>query len=190
MLKRKIAAVAATVALAGAIAAPAAASEVAVTGGSLAFTSAPVAGDFSALTLDGTTKTTTAAVPAFEVNDSRGTGAGWNITVQGTQLKEWDGALNAGAGGYVTGGKTIATSSLALSQPTVAADGTTSAAPSITAGPYTIDAGSAVKIASAAVDTGMGKYDFGATTMTLTVPPNTYAKTYRSDVTVTLATTP
>ncbi len=68
--------------------------------------------------------------------------------------------------------------------------GTTSTLPSITAGPHTLDAGSAVKIASAAVDTGMGKYDFSATTLSLTVPASAYAKTYRSDVTITVASTP
>lgn len=189
MFKRKLAA-----AVVGAtlltFAAPAAASEVAVTGGSLAFTASPTAGNFSGATLNGVAQTVTAALVTFEVNDARGTGAGWNVTVQATQLKEWDSTLNAGAGGYVTSGKTLPTSSLSLSAPTATADGTTSTAPSVTAGPYTIDAGSAVKIASAATDTGMGKYDFSATTLTLSVPASAYAKTYKSAVTVTLNTGP
>lgn len=190
MFKHKIVTVAALAVMVTAMALPAAASDVAVSGGSLAFTASPAAADFSAVTLDGAAKTTTAAVDAFEVNDARGTGAGWNVTVQATQMKEWDSTLNSGAGGYVASGKTLPASSLALSAPTVAADGTSSAAPSITSGPYTIDAGSAVKVASAAADAGMGKFDFSASTLTLSVPASSYAKTYRSDVTVSLNTGP
>lgn len=168
--------------------ASAATSDVIVSGGNLTMT-APTVGSFTGVTLGGTTaKTTTAALGAFSVDDATGTGSGWKVSAQGTQFKEID--IN---GAYVASGKTLPTGSLKLSAPTVTADGTTSAAPSITAGPYTLDAvaaGSAVKIASAAVDTGMGKYNFSATTMTLSVPVSAYAKTYRSDVTVTLATAP
>ncbi|MDP9387953.1 MAG: hypothetical protein M3Q48_08475, partial [Actinomycetota bacterium] len=70
---------------------------------------------------------------------------------------------------------------------------TTSGDPTMTAGAYTVDAGSAVKIASAAVDAGMGKYDISfaaGADLTLSIPASAYAKTYRSDVTLTLASTP
>jgi hypothetical protein len=86
-------------------------------------------------------------VSTFEVNDARGTGAGWNVTVSATQFAEWDPALNSGAGGYVVGGKALPVHSLALSEPTVTADGTSSPAPAVTSGPYTIDNG-AVKVAA------------------------------------------
>ena len=152
-------------------------------------------GDFAGVTLDGTVNSTTATMSAFDVNDSRGTGAGWNVTIGATEFKEWDSTLNAGAGGYVTSGKTIGTSRTSMATATVAlADATSSAAPTMTAGAYTLDAGSAVKIASAAADgTGMGSYTItpgGANGVTLTVDADTYAKAYRSDVTVTLATGP
>lgn len=168
------------------------ATDVTVTGGSLGITVDPTVGNFTAVTLDGTAKTTTASFDGFEVNDARGTGAGWNVTVQATQFAEWDSALNAGAGGYVTGGKTLAQNSLSLAAPTVAADGTTSAAPSITAGPHNVDAASAVKIASAATNAGMGKYDFtqATTPLTLSIPTSAYAKTYRSTLTVSTVTGP
>ncbi len=152
--------------------------------GSLTITS-PLAADFPGVTLNGATQTVTAGLEAFTVDDSRGTGEGWHVTAQATQFAEVD-----ILGVYVLLGKTLPASSLKMSEPTVTANGTTSPAPSITPGPYTLDAGSAVTIASAAVDTGMGKYDFSATTLMLTVPPRAYARTYRSDVTISVVTAP
>lgn len=154
-------------------------------GGSLVLTAEPTAPNFSSITMDGTAKTGTVTLSTFEVNDARGSGAGWSVTVQATRFAEHNGTI------YVIGGKQLPVNSLSMTAPTVAADGTSSAAPSITAGPYTMDSGSATKIASAAVDSGMGKYDFGATTLTVSVPANAYAgRTYRSDLTVTVATGP
>lgn len=151
--------------------------------------------DFTGVTLDGTVNTTTTTMTAFDVNDSRGTGAGWNVTIGATEFAEWDSTLNAGAGGYVASGKTIGTSRTSMATATVAkSDATSSTEPTMTAGAYTLDAGSAVKIASAAADgTGMGSYTItpgGSNGVSLTVDADTYAKAYRSDVTVTLATGP
>lgn len=163
------------------------ATDVTVSGGSLGITVAPTVTDFGAVTLDGSAKTTTATFDGFEVNDARGSGAGWNVTVQATQFAEYD----TGTSTFVASGKTLALNSLSMAAPTVAADGTTSAAPSITAGPYNIDAASAVKIASAATNAGMGKYDFTqAGPVTLSIPTTAYAKTYRSTVTVSTVTGP
>ena len=187
-----VTAVAATAMLAGSttVAFAADTADVTVTGGSLAITVDPTVGDFTAVTLDGTAKTTTATFDGFEVNDARGSGAGWNVTVQATQFAEWDPTLNAGAGGFVASGKTLAANSLSMAAPTVAADGTTSAAPTLSTGPYTVDAASAVKIASAATNAGMGKYDFtqAGTPLTLSIPSTAYAKTYRSTLTVSTVT--
>lgn len=163
-------------------AASAATSEVVVSGGTLAMT-APSVGNFTGITLNGTAQTTSASVGTFSVDDPTGSGNGWKVTAQATQLKEYSTA------GYVTNGKALPPSSLSLSAPTVtAAAGTTSTAPTTTGG--VLDAGGAVKIATAALETGMGKYDFSATTMTLSVPSDAFARTYRSDVTVTLASAP
>ncbi len=156
---------------------------VTVTGGSLAGTAA-TADDFTAVALDGTAQTTTGVLSAFSVTDATGTGAGWNVSIQGTQFKEHDGLA------YVASGKMLDTDSLSLSAPTVSAIGTTSTAPVITAGPYVIDGVTAVKIASAATDTGMGTYDFSSSTMTVSIPASAYAKTYRSDVTVSVVSAP
>lgn len=162
---------------------------VTVTGGVLSITN-PVVANFTGVTLNGAAQTTTAAVGAFSVNDATGTGSGWNVTVQASQLAQYDSTLNAGAGGYVTGGRTLALNSLSLPASTVASPNTTSPDPSITAGPYLIDSASAVKVASAAANEGMGKYDFSAATLTLSLPASVYAANYRSDVTLSVVTGP
>ena len=143
-------------------------------------------GDFGAVTLDGTANTTTATMAAFSVDDSRGSGAGWSVTIGATEFAEWDGST------YVTGGKTIGASRTSLGTAGVAkVDATSSTPPTMTAGAYTLDAGSAVKIASAAADgSGMGSYTITPGTVSLTVDADTYARNYRSEVTVSLTSGP
>lgn len=154
-----------------------------INGGTLNI-SAMTVGDFAPVTLTGSVTNVTAGMTPFTLTDARGLGAGWNITVQATQFREYL------AGAYVGSGKTLATSSLSMPQPTVAANGTSSAVPTITSGPYTIDSGSAVKIASAAADAGMGAYNFSPEDLTLSIPANAYATTYRSEVTVSAVSGP
>lgn len=143
-------------------------------------------GDFAAVTLDGTVNTTAATMAAFSVSDSRGSGAGWNVTIGATEFAEWNGTA------YVVSGKTIGASRTSLGNATVAKiDDTSSTAPTMTAGAYTLDAGSAVKIASAAADgSGMGSYSITPGAVSLTVDADTYAANYRSDVTVSLTSGP
>lgn len=143
-------------------------------------------GDFGSVTLDGTVNTTTATMPAFAVDDSRGSGAGWSVTIGATEFAEWSGTA------YVASGKTIGASHTLLGHATVAKnDATSSTAPTMTAGDYTLDAGSAVKIASAAADgSGMGSYSITPGALSLTIDADTYARNYRSDVTVSLTSGP
>jgi hypothetical protein len=150
--------------------------QVVVSGGELSITN-PAAANFTGVTLDGTDQDTTAALDAFSVTDARGSGAGWHVTAQATQF------ANAGAT------RSLAAGSLEMSEPTVAPNGTTSPDPTVVAGPYTIDNGAA-SIASAALNEGMGTYDFSATTLTLAVPAATYADTYLSTVTISAVTAP
>lgn len=193
---RRFAAAFLMVGLFGAMLAPAAfaqdATDVTVTAGTLTM-DAIAAGNFAGVTIGNAAQSPKATLANFNVRDFRGTGAGWNVTAQATQFAQWDSTLNAGAGGYVTGGKTLAASSLTLVAPTVAAVGdTTSPAPAITAGPYTVDGAGAVKFASATANTGMGEYTlaFGADSLTLAIPVNVVAATYRSTVTVDLVSGP
>lgn len=136
--------------------------------------------DFAPVTLDGTTKTTTATMSDFSVTDAGG--AGWHVTVQATQFREFD----VVAGQYVTGGRTLPAGSLTMSAPTV-----TPAAASITvpAGPHAID-GASVQLASAAAGT-TGTYDFTqGGPLTLALSASAYARTYRSEVTIAVASGP
>ncbi|MDP9069503.1 MAG: WxL domain-containing protein [Actinomycetota bacterium] len=185
---RCLLATSATALLVGAVAAPAAAAptNAKVGGGALSVSGVSVP-DFPGATLDGQPKAVTAAMANFSVSDARGNGFGWNVTVQATQFAEWDAATAT----LVSGGKTLALNSLKLPTPAVTADGTTSPPPSVVAGPHRIDTTGAVKIASAATDTGMGKYNFSvADPLELTIPANAYAKTYRSTVTLSVVSGP
>lgn len=157
-----------------------------VTGGEVSVPSVAIS-DVTAVTLDGTAQEGTATMSNFSVTDSRGTGAGWRVTVQATQFLEWNGIA-----AYVAGGKSIPANSLLMTAPSVAANGTSSVVPSIGTGPFTLDGAGAVTIASAALTEGMGKYDFtpGASSLTLSVPTSTYARAYRSDITVSVISGP
>jgi hypothetical protein len=154
-----------------------------VTGGSLTITN-PLADDFVGANISGEAQTTTAALATFSVSDLTGTGAGWNVTAQASRFQG--------------GTHNLAYGSLSMSQPTVLSPNTDSLDPSITTGPYVLDAESGttagqivpVKIASAATDTGMGEYDFSATTLTLALPADVYADTYLSTVTISIVSAP
>jgi hypothetical protein len=147
-----------------------------VTGGSLTITN-PLAADFAGRSITGVAQTTTAALATFSVSDLTGTGAGWHVTAQATNF---DGVSH-----------NLAASSLSMSQPTATANGTLSVAPSITgAVPYVLDSGSAALVASAALNEGMGTYDFSATTLTLALPAGVFADVYASTVTISAVTAP
>lgn len=154
-----------------------------LTGGGVGF--APLSA-----TLDGSQITTTSNWSIGDITDARGTGEGWNVSMSLAQFKEYDTVNNT----YVTGGKTLATSSLIVSTvPTIAKiDSTSSETTTIT--PVTsgtaLDTGSAVKLITASLDGGMGSYSFGNLGVTLTIPANAYAKTYKTTATVSLNKAP
>ena len=114
----------------------------------------------------------------FTVVDSRGTGVGWNVTVQATQ--------------FTTTGHALPLGSVSMPQPTVA-KGTpqSTGLPTILSGPYIIDSISTTKIASASAGgAGEGSYLFTPGLLTLTVAANAYSGTYLSTVTVSVISGP
>ena len=152
-----------------------------VSAGSLSLTTSATP-SFSA-TLDGTNQTPTYTVPST-AEDSRGSGAGWNLTVTSTQ--------------FSTGGmtpKTLSTSASSVTGVTnTCASGTTcTAATNGITYPLTVPAAAsppaAVKYYNAAADTGMGEFT-NTPTVSVAVPANAYAGTYTSTLTLSAVSGP
>jgi hypothetical protein len=141
----------------------------------------PTVATFTAVVLNGTPQTTTAAVASFTVADLTLSGAGWHVTVAATQLCEQAAPATCAS----PNPKKLPIGSLDHSAPTVSG---TPPLPSVFA-PTGID-GSSAKLASAAAGTGGGTFIFGTSTLTLRIPANAYAKTYFSAVTYTVASGP
>ncbi|MGO4886174.1 WxL domain-containing protein [Anaerobacillus sp. MEB173] len=154
-----------------------------LTGGGVTF--APLSA-----TLNGTQITTSADWTIADITDARGTGSGWNVSMTLAQFKEFDTVDNV----YVTNGKALATNTLKVKTvPTIAQKDTTSSETS-TITPVSLDTaldtGSTVKLLSAQIDGGMGSFSFGNLGVELTIPANAYAKTYKTEATVSLNTAP
>lgn len=155
-----------------------------LTGGSLNISSALTAGSFAgtlsgaAQVLDGT------GFSGFSINDPRGTGVGWDVTMVATQ--------------FVNGATRTAPDDIALNSFTAPlfavakADAGSSDVPGTLHAAATIDTGAAgvVMAATSANGQGMGTYDFTALAAAwkLAITADEYADTYSSTVTTTLAT--
>jgi hypothetical protein len=198
--RRTIAVLAAAGALVAAPGASAADPSVTIAAGSAtaAFTTAPEVGAFPGVTLNGLAQVVNAkfggggTTNTWEINDTRGTAAGWHVTAEATQF-----ALGTDAT------KKLPLNSLALNAPTVAASGTNAATPpSVGSGPFTLDGGVAVTIAGAAAGAGEGAWTFtnanaseaadsiGTGDVHLVVPANARVGTYSSTLTVSVNQTP
>jgi WxL domain surface cell wall-binding len=138
-----------------------------VSTGSLSLTHAATASLSS--TLDGTDQTVTYA-PVLGVVDSRGTGAGWNLTVSATNFS--DGSGHTLAPGTITGASAVCK----------AGNSCTAATSSGITYPLTVN-GTAAKLFNAALNTGLGKIDV-TPTFAVSIPGNAYAGTYTSTVTL------
>jgi hypothetical protein len=166
-------------------------SQFSVTAGSLTFVTAPDVPDFNTpgtpFTIVGYSQTYNATMNNFEVNDARGSGAGWSVTVQG-QTGAGNSPVfaqycpNATCGtdtgpGYVSSGATLPNDSLTLNSTGAsftAQGGTTSTAPTFACNSSCfVDHSGAVTVASAASGNGMGEWltsGFTSTSLTLTIP--------------------
>ena len=106
----------------------------------------------------------------LSVVDSRGTGAGWNLTVSATNFS--DGSGHTLAPGTITGASAVCK----------AGNSCTAATSSGITYPLTVG-GSAAKLFNAALNTGLGKIDV-TPTFAVSIPGNAYAGTYTSTVTL------
>jgi hypothetical protein len=197
------------------------ASQFAVAAGALAFDVAPDVPAMPALTLTGSPQTLNTTMSSWSVNDPTGTGAGWNVTVQGdgtpgksAVFKEYctdgaapngcDTAVSAAPGpGYVTTApQTFAANSLTLTSTSAGfagLAGSTGTAPTHSCGSAcNVDSATPVKVASAAINAGMGTWQgntYSPTSLGLAAPTTVKAigtgnKVYRTDLTWTLSSAP
>jgi hypothetical protein len=180
-----VAAAIASLAAAGPAAAESDTTSVTITGGSLSYTTPLAAANFPDVQLNGLTQVVKANVSPYAVTDARGSGEGWNLTVDATPFENAD-------------GDTLPTGSLRMVDvpvpvPAVAGGGLVAPVPSVPLNP--IDGGGgAQKIASAlAVPlSGTGQWTFTPTigALVLSVSPTAAPGTYTSTITTTLATGP
>lgn len=189
MSRAPVRALGVAVAIAMAAASPAAAlaattsTSVALTAGTLDFATAPQADPFAATTLSGHGQTLHTAFHSWGVDDARGSGAGWNVTMQASPLDD-------GAGHQLPAG------SLTLVAPVAAASGLNVALPPVVQGAtFTLDGGAPVKVLSALVGTGQGAWDLTQSNLlggdlVLSIPADVAAGTYTTTITSTLATGP
>ncbi|MFT9116823.1 MAG: WxL domain-containing protein [Sporolactobacillus sp.] len=125
--------------------------------------------------------TALAAGSDIQVDDERGTGAGWHLMVSAPQLQN-------------AAGQKLPSGSLMLQDPSIAVVGdSASTYPLLQVNQFLVDTGSSTEVASAAVGTGMGSYKIGfdhADSARLTVPASTYAGTYSTALTWQLVSGP
>lgn len=137
---------------------------------------------------------TTAGDQQLTITDSRGSGAGWNLTVSATAFTSSSHTLPSGASLVVTG----STASIAAATaPTVTCVGTCMTPSNSTSYPVSVSlGGSAVKIFDTATGSGTGTMTIGGSTATnplgwwLQVPATSYTGTYTSTVTISMVTGP
>jgi len=186
-----------------------------VTGGDLTITELGIA-NFTTVPLDGTTQTTTAVVADTTLTDSRGLGDGWQVSLKASAFILDDAHSFLLTGGVLgtdvvfdTDGTTVITpavpselstlgtlplSSLELGTVSIAVATTGAGSTAITNIAVLqgkIDTATGITILTAPVDEGMGTYTVSMEPMTVTLlPATTYAGTYTSTVTQTIATGP
>ncbi len=155
---------------------------VAVSGGSLS-QAAPTTVAANPVSLTGDDQTTTYAL-ALTVNDPRGSGAGWHMTITST-------LFDNGAGHQLA-----SDASSIIAAPAVVCSGVgghcTPPTNSVTyplGVPAASPAPAAVPLFNAAVNSGLGKFTI-TPTITVSIPANTYAGTYTSTVSVAIISGP
>lgn len=155
---------------------------VAVTGGSLSETG-PSTVSATPVTLTGDDQTTSYAL-GLTVNDPRGSGAGWNLTITSTLFDDGAGHQLASNASSINGAPSV----LCISGGGHCTNPTNSVTYPVGV-PAASPAPVAVKFFNAAVNTGLGKFTI-TPTVTIAIPANTIAGTYTSTVSVAVVSGP
>lgn len=142
----------------------------------------PASVTFGTVALDGTDKVATGSLGASRVKDASGAGQGWKLQMSGTLFARADGKTLPASALSVTG---VAVQKVAGSDPRSSISYGSNAAVAVPLGP----GASPVSVYNADVGTGMGSFDV-TPTLALAIPAETYAGTYSSNVTITLAASP
>lgn len=181
-----------------------------VTAGSLSFSTVPALPTLPGVTLTGAAQTTNTSMTNLGVLDATGSGAGWNVAVEGQSgtgksavFAQYCPKAKCGTDseGYVAAGATLAANSLTLNSTGASfsgQNGTTGTAPTLQcSAACNIDHATGVKISSAAVSAGMGTWltsGFSGTSLTLSTPSTlkvlTNEEVYRVNLLWTLSTGP
>ena len=125
-------------------------------------------------TIDGTDQSVNYSLP-LTMNDLRGSGAGWNLTMTSTT--------------FTNGSQTLATtaSSIASAATACTVGGTCTNPTNSISYPLTIPAAAsapaAVKVFNAAANTGMGRFTI-TPSINVSIPGNSYAGSYTSTLTI------
>jgi hypothetical protein len=184
--------------------------EFAVNVGLLTFLTVPALPTLNSVALNGAAQTTDATMSGFAVIDGTGSGAGWNVTVEGQSgsgrspvFAEYCPQAKCGSDpeGYVAGGQTLPPDSLALNSTGASflpGLGSSGIAPTLKcATACNVDSVSAVSVASAAKEAGLGTWltsGFGTTSLALTTSTTLRAlpseEVYRVNVVWTLSVGP
>ena len=155
-----------------------------IDGGTLSFVSAPGNVSFSS-TLDGTNQVANSQ-QTFDVGDSTGSGAGWNITSTSTTFAST-------VGGHTLANNSVSIQAIGVPSATCDALSTCTTAINNVSYPYALPADtvapSASKMFNADVDSGLGNQHL-TPTWSLALPANTYAGTYQSTWTFSLVSGP
>ena len=150
-----------------------------VVAGTLSFVAPPANLGFSTVTLTGSNQTAT-ATETLDIGDNTGSGSGWDVSVSNTP--------------FTNGTQTLYNSDFtAASPPTPVCDSGVTCTPATWSGsvgyPYTLPGSTATKLLSAAAGTGMANQTV-TIAWSASIPANTYAGTYTSTWTLTLASGP
>ncbi len=185
-------ALSASLSFSGAAHAAGGATSAALTQGSLTI-SGGAPGTFTAA-LTGANQTVNTSLAPYTVTDATGSGSGWNVTAQATQFT----CVVSTDVGCKTGFTTLPLSSLTIAPPAAAcASGSTcTGSPTVSISAATaIDGASAIKMLSAAANTGVGSFTVtpgtvGSGQLALAIPGNALATTYHSTLTITVISGP
>src|SRR5207302_6432846 len=184
--------------------------EFSVKAGSLAFSTNPAMPALPEVTLTGGAQTTNTTMTNFAVQDATGSGSGWNTTVAGQSGTEKSvvfaqycptATCGSDSKGYVPSGATLPANSLTLNSTGAsfsAQSGSTGTASTLQcSSSCNVDSATAVKLASAAVNAGMGTWlttGFSGTSLALVTPSTLKAlsngEVYRVNLLWTLSTGP